>query len=388
MTSAPTRRKHLKSRNGCIQCKKRKIKCDENGSVPCAQCVKSRHACSFAPPPVVDSNFSTTSRLDLELLHNYTTKTAWSLSENVEIQRFFGAEFVQLAMQNDYLLHCILGLSAFHMANQHGKIEESQLIGLGHSKDIYLRAAYSHHDSALKGYRQCISTLNQATCHASFGCACLLFITSFARPTESDNRPNQANNPAHVWLGYRLSEWIILIKGLPSILTYDEFRSALENGPVAPLMKDTDDHSAQDGTPPMESEVVYHRVRDLSTAIGENSSDERIVQICQSSIETLCSIVAELKQSSDHVLAFIWPIRVDPEYLIILEERKPEALLVFAYYCALLYMSSSRWWTKGWPPPIVESIRDTIDERWVPWLQWPLQVIFAGTGEPFEIAER
>jgi hypothetical protein len=153
-------------------------------------------------------------------------------------------------------------------------------------------------------------------------------------------------------------------------------------------MKNTEDHSAQDGTPPMESEIVYHRLRKLSKAIGEHSSDERIAQICQSSIETLCSIVAELKQSSDHVLAFVWPIRVDPEYLIILEEKRSEALLVFAYYCALLYMSSSRWWTKGWPPPIVESVRDTIDEGWAPWIQWPLQVIFSGTGEQFEITER
>jgi hypothetical protein len=386
MMSAPTRRKHLKSRNGCIQCKKRKIKCDENGSVPCAQCVKGRHVCSFAPP-VVDSNFSTTSRLDLELLHNYITKTASSLSENVEIQKFFGAEFVQLAMQNDYLLHCVLGLSAFHMANQHGKTESSQLIGLNYSKDIYLRAAYSHHESALKGYRQCLSTLNQDTCHASFGCACLLFITSFARPPESDDKPNQPNHPAHIWLDYQLSEWIILIKGIPSILTYNEFRSALQNGPVAPLMKEAKDHFADDGTPPMESEIVYLRLRNLSKAIGEHCSDERIAQVCQSSIETLCGIVAELKQSSDHVLAFVWPIRVDPDYLIILEEKRPEALLVFAYYCALLYMSSSRWWTKEWPPPIVESIRDTIDEGWAPWLQWPLQMISSDTGEQLETCE-
>jgi hypothetical protein len=213
MTSAPTRRKHLKSRSGCTQCKKRKI--------------KSRHVCSFSPPPVVGSNFSTISRLDLELLHNYTTKT--------------------------------------------------------------------------------------------------------------------------------------------------------------PLMKEIKDHSADDGTPPMESEIVYLRLRNVSKAIGEHCSDERIAQICQSSIETLCSIVDELKQSSDPCPCIRLALRVDPDYLIVLEEKRPEALLVFAYYCALLYMSSCRWWTKEWPPPIVESIRDTIDEGWAPWLQWPLQMIF--TGEQAETSE-
>jgi hypothetical protein len=146
--------------------------------------------------PVWTLNYSTTTPPRQHPLYQRMSRTRNSWVRNSS----------SFAMQNDYLLHCILGLSAFHMANQHGKTESSQLIGLSYSKDIYLRAAYSHHEGALKGYRQCLSTLNQDTYHASFGCACLLFITSFARPPESDDKPNQPYYPAHIWLGYPLSE--------------------------------------------------------------------------------------------------------------------------------------------------------------------------------------
>lgn len=71
-------------------------------------------------------------------------------------------------------------------------------------------------------------------------------------------------------------------------------------------------------------------------------------------------------------------MRATPDYLVLLEEKRPEALLVFAYYCALLYLMSPGWFTKGWPRSILESIRDTIEEPWIPLLGWPLKTVLNG----------
>jgi hypothetical protein len=378
MTPAPSRRKHLKSRNGCIQCKKRKIKCDENGSVSCAQCVKSRHACSFAPPqPVVDTKFSTGAILDLKLLHNFTTKTSQTLSGSPEVHVCFSTGFVELAMQNEYLLHCILALSAFHIVSQQENQEFSQLQIEDHPREIYIQAAYKHHENALKGYRHSLSTVSPASCHGIFGCAILLFITAFARPPEpvlSLSQPQQYRH-TDVWLSFHLSEWIILIKGLPSIIAYNDFRAALLNGPLATLME-IRNHSPTDLNTSPQREAVSSHLHHLSEGIRVHSSDHNNVQVCLSAIETLHQVVTELNHSNDHALAFIWPIRVTPEYLALLEAKVPEALLVFAYYCAILFITSSTWWTKGWPRPILKSVRETIDKKWNPWLSWPLELVF------------
>ncbi|CAG7960127.1 unnamed protein product [Penicillium salamii] len=381
MTPAPSRRKHLKSRNGCIQCKKRKIKCDENGKVPCAQCVKSRHDCSFAPPqPVVDSNFSPGALLDLKLLHNFTTKTSQTLSSTSDVRLCFSTSFVELAMQHEFLLHCILAISAFHIVSQREHGDTSQPPIGDHPREVYLQAAYKHHESALKSYRQSLSSVTSANCHGIFGCSVLLFITTFARPAESALSPGPSRaTQIDVWLGFHLSEWVILIQGLPSIVGYSEFRAALSNGPLAPLMSAGD--RARANTETSESphkEAVLLNLRHLSDGIHHLSSDERIIQICSTAIETLHHVITELHHSNDHALAFIWPIRVPSEYFDLLKARIPEALSVFAHYCAILYITSSTWWTKGWPRPILESIKETIDTKWSPLLQWPMDMVFRG----------
>jgi hypothetical protein len=48
--TAKLRRAHRKSRNGCWECKRRHIKCDENRPA-CSNCVISERTCSFPAPP-------------------------------------------------------------------------------------------------------------------------------------------------------------------------------------------------------------------------------------------------------------------------------------------------------------------------------------------------
>ena len=47
---AKTRRSHRKSRNGCIECKRRHIRCDE-GRPTCTNCTIAERLCSFPTPP-------------------------------------------------------------------------------------------------------------------------------------------------------------------------------------------------------------------------------------------------------------------------------------------------------------------------------------------------
>ncbi|KAJ5358842.1 uncharacterized protein N7496_011255 [Penicillium cataractarum] len=45
----PSRRSHTKSRKGCLECKRRHVKCDE-GTPKCTLCRKRRLECSYPPP--------------------------------------------------------------------------------------------------------------------------------------------------------------------------------------------------------------------------------------------------------------------------------------------------------------------------------------------------
>jgi hypothetical protein len=300
----------------------------------------------------------------MEILHNFTINTAKSLSDFPEIQTFFSTNFVQLALKHDFLLHCILALSAFHMVSPQRAAQSGPSIDMGRMADQYLKAAYDHHERALKGYRCSPSSLNSETCHAIFGCACLLFITSVSRPSKN---PFASTHPdismgSGTWLDFQLSEWIILIKGLPSIINHSELLPVLMQGPMSPLMKTQGILCQKENYDPERNAWAYFSLCDLSEAIGKQSNDQHAIGTCQSSIKTLHEVIGGLPQKRDTALAFIWPMRATLDYLVLLEEKRPEELLVFAYYCTLLYLMSSIWFDKGWPRSILESIRDTIAE--------------------------
>ncbi|KAJ5948122.1 hypothetical protein N7466_001137 [Penicillium verhagenii] len=251
---------------------------------------------------------------------------------------------------------------------------------MGRTVDQYLLAAYDHHNRALQGYRCSLSNVDSETCHAIFGCACLLFITSFSRPSKNPFPLNQPNITTGIgtWLDFQLSEWTILIKGLPSIVYHSELLPILRQGPMSPLMTAGDNPHGEDNQDHERNFVAFSRLRDLSEAIGKQSNDRHIIDVCQSSISVLREVIEELPQNHDTVLAFTWPMKVNPDYLVLLENKAPETLLVFAYYCALLHLMSSRWFTKSWPRSILESIREIIEEKWAWLLKWPMETVLGG----------
>jgi hypothetical protein len=374
----PRRRKHLKSRDGCLQCKRRKVKCDENQTSTCRPCVKSRLLCSFVPPvlPPV-SPISGNSLVDLELMYNFTTKTAISISDGHNAQSFFSTTCVELGFRYDYLLHTILALSAFHMAYQQGSKPTGKSEDSSKLANTYLQAAHRHYDSALHGYRESLSDVNMESCHPVFGCACLLFITYLAQPHEVDHAASELE--LHIYasreLSSRLSEWIILIRGLPSILGHNESREVLRNGPLAAIMR-----AYPKSKPGVKrkgiDDVEESYLNSLSGAIRDQS-DHKVNETCQAAIEKLRDALNQGSSTPDAMLAFSWPMLVHQDYVVLLESQCSEALLILAYYCVLLYSSSSRWWNNKWPRSILKLIKATLNSKWMPWLKWPLQKVFA-----------
>ncbi|EED18612.1 conserved hypothetical protein [Talaromyces stipitatus ATCC 10500] len=174
-----TRRFHRKSRNGCMQCKQRHVKCDEN-KPSCGNCAQTNRACSFlrmlpsiptslgnlssggispaiypkqsgpptpasAPSPSAlfsscTSSTATTPTIplinidtklfnqynstqtpeftlaDLSMMHVWATETSLTLSPAPEVQQVWARTITQIALQHRFLLHGILATSALHVA--------------------------------------------------------------------------------------------------------------------------------------------------------------------------------------------------------------------------------------------------------------------------------
>ncbi|KAK0641189.1 acyl-CoA N-acyltransferase [Cercophora newfieldiana] len=117
------RRRHRKSRKGCLECKRRHIKCDETRP-RCINCSTAERECPYpttedagpgaspaegtspASPPLINM-------LHAELLHHFLTDSDMVYSLAVTIARDI---VMSQALRGPYLLHQVLALSARHLA--------------------------------------------------------------------------------------------------------------------------------------------------------------------------------------------------------------------------------------------------------------------------------
>lgn len=70
-----------------------------------------------------------------------------------------------------------------------------------------------------------------------------------------------------------------------------------------------------------------------------------------------------------------WPIRVSPEYIALLRERRPEALVVVAHYGVLLHHARDYWAVGDSGSFLIRSITSHLGEYWAEWLVWPNEVL-------------
>ncbi|KAN0094167.1 hypothetical protein V8E51_017351 [Hyaloscypha variabilis] len=177
----PSRASHLKSRRGCQQCKKRRIKCDETHPV-CLGCTKHGISCSFNTPPPQNPNsqiadpVSPSQLLDLKLLHQFTSETYISITEKPNIHKLYRTKVIDTGFQYNYLLHSVLAVTAFHLfrtelkaQNPEGHPHNQQFESFSNPQvEKYLAAGHKHHNRALQSLHLNLPNITQENCHAIF----------------------------------------------------------------------------------------------------------------------------------------------------------------------------------------------------------------------------
>jgi hypothetical protein len=65
----------------------------------------------------------------------------------------------------------------------------------------------------------------------------------------------------------------------------------------------------------------------------------------------------------------LWPVSVDKEYIDLLYERHPGALILLAHYCIILKQMQQRWYFAGRASKLMASIVALLDARWLPFIE-------------------
>ncbi|KAE9961283.1 hypothetical protein EG328_004094 [Venturia inaequalis] len=197
---------HTKSRKGCRNCKKRHVKCDEQGP-PCFNCVirSTTNTCSLpnsaSPTPVrqsktppvssssellqppglppltrvVSASAQSRRMLELRLMHRWSTTTYQSFCSTVYDPPWLQSYVPECALEHDYLLYGIFAMSSLDLIIGGSVVDETQT-------QMYFQAALEYYDKASESFRQQLSNITPTNFHSMYMFAFMAAAMYMARP--------------------------------------------------------------------------------------------------------------------------------------------------------------------------------------------------------------
>ncbi|KAL2825346.1 hypothetical protein BDW59DRAFT_172424 [Aspergillus cavernicola] len=263
------RRRHRKSRNGCLECKRRRIKCDEI-KPSCSRCILTLQDCIYAPasqaqcsgncnddssnelrlpspaspsprsglspspgfffdvptllppPPVEELALS-----DADLYHHYLQHTSRTLSHNQTDQRALQIGMPTLALRSKTVFHSVLAVSAACMC--------CDMISQQPPPDVsavtqVLMTGYRHYNLASERIRDLISKPDALRAEPLLAASPLL--VPFAASSQQINHwisSRTGVHQSHKPLSSTPRDIIVIMRGIKTTL------QALGNGSMSPI---------------------------------------------------------------------------------------------------------------------------------------------------------
>jgi hypothetical protein len=289
----------------------------------------------------------------LELLHNFCTSTCYTMSRNPVIQTIWRVTAPKIGLGCPFAMRAMLAMSAFQLARSQPE-----------QREFYIAQANYHHDIALRIVTSILPGITKETCSGLYIFAALTCLISCAKPRPAGD---------FLFVGDRgIAEWLQLFKGTRFIVS--QFLDILLSGPLEPIItsgKRRHDmrFSATNINPPYLQElrrVMFANNPALPHAAIYNAAIDELGR----TFACLEEVSEQPHESSD---VFMWMIFVPDEYLTLLSERVPEALVIFAFYCVALKQLEWAWWMEGNSSQLIAGIYQLLGVEHRIWIQWPIE---------------
>ncbi|RAH52280.1 hypothetical protein BO85DRAFT_431918 [Aspergillus piperis CBS 112811] len=411
-----SRRSHNKSRAGCQNCKKRRVKCDEK-KPHCTKCVRHSIECDFASPAAStspdptrrfrfrpskyqsgsrtsspstrteavtcsDASASTgvqcdlagsalsggISFADLKLYHHFVTSTYKTLAdEKMDHKRVWSHHVPQWGISFPSIMHLILALSALNLAHEDPA-----------SRTQFIAQADDHFTFGVRSVSAVLCLLNTENCQLIYMSAALICLVYFGRG------PRRGEYLVFSDIGR--SEWLILLHGVHSIVSQNHDR--VFTGVLEPIPDDSIGGVSDE----LQAELDEHlqQVRQVQAFILSHVTDETSRTLFEAAISDLLSAFEEVYKmrsaGKDGIclmhLVVGWVYRLRAEMISLLEQKDPYALILFGHWSILLVYQRSSWLMQGWDAHVLHGVRTSLGEGDQQWLAWPIQVIEGGIPTP------
>ncbi|KAJ5823726.1 transcriptional regulator family: Fungal Specific TF, partial [Penicillium robsamsonii] len=381
VSEMPPRRTHTKSRQGCDQCKRRRVKCDEKGP-PCSNCISRELLCTYlrapprsnsresqtpAPLAIVDltplrsripnlaaSGSSTISGMrDLELMHKFSTETYKSLCSSESEHFVWQIAIPRLALQYDFLMNGILALGALHIA---ATIEPPESL-------VYIDIALQYHNLTFAPYRAAVDHINPMNCEAALAQSIVTTVLGIALPRVTAARGENSSITENIVFVFEL------LQGVKKIHRIGESWIKLE------LFSRRRNH--WESKSPSLDDDTRDALERLGTLNDETlaSIDPEQHRVNKDAIVYLRQFSTRVSNSVDAATVLAWLAMIDKEFVDNMRRRLPLALLILMHWGVLLgELDGQHWWARDSGRALVSELLDALhpgDMEWANAVAWP-----------------
>ncbi|RAL17457.1 Zn(II)2Cys6 transcription factor domain-containing protein, partial [Aspergillus homomorphus CBS 101889] len=414
------RRSHTKSRSGCLNCKQRRVKCDEKKPI-CSNCHMRSMTCDYpnldkakqspgdpasARPSTSDTRTTSQSidpscvqgkgRIyarpvelmtaethdpcsrehraspqeipmgeglsfaDLELFHHFATSTYRTLANEVEGASIWQQDVLRWSMAFPFMLRLVLALSALHLSHEssptQGQIRQTQ--------------ADDHFACGVPAVVSIVSNLDTASCQRAYISAVMICFIYLARGP---------------WPGQYLlfsdhgrAEWWLLVQGIRLIV--GSYREHVFSGALA--TERTGDCQmlyigALSARELCEHKLHVHSLRQLvDHSVADCAQRASYILAIDLLLQQLDGVHLKRPGRGEtpvfvHVI-IEWMLQLPENFVLLVEQQRPVAMVILAHWTILLRYVSSVWYLKGWSEHILVGIGDSLEDGLRPWIEWPL----------------
>lgn len=294
-------------------------------------------------------------------MHHYSVFAAQALSNTLDenVVNALKVDIPRLALEHEFLMDAVLLVAMVHFCCVDNSAERLPI--------------FIYRDQALRSLRQAVTNISSENIHALRGASVLLAAVSFP----ADRWTNQS--------GLWVTNWMALALGqrnfresrapsrplhnddklLPFGVLYGRFADLLAPAAVPRTIQCALEMNER------ENEVQYTAT--LKTVAGELG---RLISILKSPYET--------QFLEKKVKAWTFDV-ISPEFFTFVQQNRPEALIILAYYLAIFKFLPDSWIYHGLPHHDIEVVVGIIDAKWKEHLSLPATVIEMKNKEDAEV---
>ncbi|RSM08239.1 hypothetical protein CDV31_008247 [Fusarium ambrosium] len=410
------RRAHRKSRNGCSVCKQRHMKCDESRPI-CLNCKISNRQCvyassSFSPlpeesspdthtspascdPPYGTPNSDTPGLVPPNLLSAVTPTSNPSSDRSFEgisstynppLERgdlfdlnhlallhhietsiadmLLGDSFghnlvndiIKYALASPYLMNQLLAISALHLSKS------------GSAQELYLQQATTLQTRAVALFNEAREEISETTCVSMF-----LFSSLLGVHVLCDTLHGPREHLGAVL--DRFVRYLSIQRGVRAVT--GQSWSMIKRSGIGDFLQ-----RVEDAIPPGSDSTG--ETDPLSRMINESGLGSASVDAYRKTTSTLqqaFSIHHQLRKRGRRFdAALMFCVTLNEEYIDLLSQRQPEALVILAFYAVLLHWNRDAWVLGDGGEYLINAIAAHLGAHWASWLQWPVSVLEESSG--------